>query len=613
MTHAGARTDSALPPEHPHGRHIVAFRRRRVIQIVMLVALILVIVGGVIVVGELSSRPAAVTPPAGAAPLGSISYPAPKDALFVSPKGSDQASGTKAAPLRSVQQAITLAGSGQTIVLRAGSYHQRVTVAGGKAVTIQPYLKEVVWFDGSAVVSNWRQDGGVWISDGWTTQFDSSPTFERGAPDNTEPGWIFLNPQYPLAAHPDQLWIDGKEQNQVAAVADVVPGTFAVDVVTSRLYLGSDPTGREVRSSDKTKAVSIQSANSILRGVGIRRYGTSVPGFGAVTVEAPGVVVDNLLIEQNATTGLFVGAARATVRHVTVRDNGMMGMGANYADDLQVTGLLATGNNTQHFNNAPVSGGFKLTRSRTVTIENSRFNDNFGPGLWFDQSDFDANVVANDISGNHGHGLILEISARFVVAGNTISHNRDNGIKLNDTSKVQIWNNTITANGIDLRIVQDLRRASDPSIPGHDPRQRQPDPNMTWVISAIAVSNNVFSGATGDSVVSVEDYSGEYTAEQLGVALDGNAYQRQGASSPKQLIKWSRGKGDPNYATLAAFTRATKQEKNGAELGFASAVKATWLHNGPDSSPAAGSVRPVPPSIRKLLGWDDSVHRLGAH
>jgi hypothetical protein len=136
---------------------------------------------------------------------------------------------------------------------------------------------------------------------------------------------------------------------------------------------------------------------------------------------------------------------------------------------------------------------------------------------------------------------------------------------------------------------------------------------MTWVVRAIAVSNNVLSGTTGDSVVSVEDYSGEYTAEQLGVTLDGNAYQRQGASSPKQLIKWSRGKGDPYYATLAAFTGATKQEKNGVELGFASAGKATWLGNGPDSSPSAGSVRPVPPSIRKLLGWDDSVHRLGAH
>ncbi|MCU1523592.1 MAG: Chitinase, partial [Microbacteriaceae bacterium] len=132
MTHAGARTDSALPPEHPHGRHIVPFRRRRVIQIVMLGALIAVIVGGVVVVGQLSSRPAAVTPPAGAAPLGSISYPAPKDALFVSPNGSDQASGTKAAPLRSVQQAITVARSGQTIVLRAGSYHQRVTVTKDK-------------------------------------------------------------------------------------------------------------------------------------------------------------------------------------------------------------------------------------------------------------------------------------------------------------------------------------------------------------------------------------------------------------------------------------------------------------------------------------------------
>jgi len=570
----------------------------------------MLVIGVVLAVALAPNRPSVEARPVFGAPaLGTVSYPAPAGSLFVSGAGSDQAPGTRARPVRTLQHAVTLSRFGQTIVLRKGSYHQRVTIPADKTVTIQPYLKEIVWLDGSAVVSDWRSEGAIWVADAWTTQFDSSPTFERGAPDNTEPGWIFLNPQYPLAAHPDQLWIDGTAQTQVADVSAVVPGTFAVDIAASRLYLGSDPTGHEVRSSDKSKAVSIQSQKSVLQGVGIRRYGTSVPGFGAVTVEAPGVTIDNVLIEESATTGLFVGAARVTVSNVTVRDNGMMGMGANYADDLHVSGLSATGNNTQHFNNAPVSGGFKITRSRAVTIKDSRFAGNFGPGLWFDQSDFDANVVSNVISVNRGHGLILEISARFVVAGNTISNNSGNGIKVNDTSDVQIWNNTVAANGVDLRIAQDSRRASDPTVPGRDPRQNQPDPDITWVINRVTASNNVFSGPDS-TVVSVEDYSGEYTADQLGVTLDGNAYQSVRAGPSQQLIIWSNGRGDPAHKTLKSFTSATRQEKNGFE--FTSDSDKPGLDAGNSSSPSATSVLPIPKSIQKLLGWDDSVRHLGA-
>lgn len=606
MTHAGAPAH----PTSPRHRSPAPSRRRESVTLVILVALIVVVVGLVTAVAFASNRPSVEARPIfGALALGSVSYPTPAGALFVSSAGSDQAVGTKAQPLRTLQQAVTLSRQGQTIVLRKGTYHQRVTIPVDKTVTIQPYRKEIVWLDGSAVVSNWSSEGKLWVADGWTTQFDSSPTFERGLPDNTEPGWIFLNPQYPLAAHPDQVWIDGTAQTQVADAAAVVPGTFAVDTATSRLYLGSDPTGHEIRSSDKSKAVSIQSQKSVLQGVGIRRYGTSVPGFGAVTVEAPDVTIDNVLIEESATTGLFVGAARVTVNNVTVRDNGMMGMGANYADDLHVTGLSATGNNTQHFNNAPVSGGFKITRSRTVTIEESRFAGNFGPGLWFDQSDFDANVVSNDISHNRGHGLILEISARFVVAGNIISNNSDNGIKVNDTSDVQIWNNTIAANGVDLRIAQDTRRASDPTVPGRDPRQQQLDPDMPWMVGDITASNNVFSGPES-TAVSVEDYSGEYTADQLGITLDGNAYHSAGARGSKQLIVWSKGQGDPAHKTLKSFTSATGQEKNGFE--FTSDSEKPGLDARTSSSPSANGVRSIPKSIQKLLGWDDSARRLGA-
>ena len=52
------------------------------------------------------------------------------------------------------------------------------------------------------------------------------------------------------------------------------------------------------------------------------------------------------------------------------------------------------------------------------------------------------------------------------------------GLKINDSGNVQIWNNVVQAAKHDIWLVQDSRRASNLSVPGHDPRQTLPDPTM---------------------------------------------------------------------------------------------------------------------------------------
>jgi hypothetical protein len=614
MTHVGAHPMQTKAQGSHFSAHRSPRRTRNLILTVCAVALASTVFLVIAIEVIIPPQPSTSLPaPAGATRVGSAAYAVPKNALFVSASGSDSARGTQSDPLRSVQSAIALARTGQTIVLRGGEYHQQVTVTSDKRVTIQPFPHEAVWFDGSSTVSSWTKNGAAWISDGWTATFDSSPTFSAGAPDNTTPGYAFIDPAHPLAAHPDQLWLDGVALTQVAKRGDVTPGTFAVDHASSRLYLGSDPSGHEVRASDKQKAFSVQSAKSVLRGFGVRRYATPVPAFAAITVEAPGVTVDNLQIEDNATGGLFVGAADVSVRHVTVQDNGMIGMNSNLADRLTVSGLLAVRNNAEHFNNAPVSGGFKVTRSRGIVIDHSELSQNFGPGLWFDQSDYDADVLASVISRNRGHGLIVEISSHFVIAGNTIDDNRDNGIKVNNTDHVQIWNNTVASNGADLFVAQDSREAGDPSVPGHDSRRPSPDPTQPWVIGAVVVSNNVFSGAMSTCVVCVQDFSGRFTASQLGVRLNDNAYQRSDGMSPATLIFWAgKTRMGSSFTSLQAFRLATAEESKGVELAFADATERTWRKKLKTSASPAPNPAIIPGYIRKLLGWDDSMRPVGA-
>lgn len=551
---------------------------------------------------------------AGAAPIGSTRYAVPSGALIVSPSGNDANKGTISAPLRTVAKALALAASGTTIVLRAGNYHESVTVPPTRSrITIQSYPGEAVWFDGSTVVSSWAGSGAAWVSSGWTTKFDSSPTFTFGAKDGTTANWTFVNPARPLAAHPDQVWVDGVAQVQVSDVSKVVPGTFYVDYAASKLYLGTNPNGKTVRASDRTTAISIRAEGSTVRGVGVRRYSPSVPHMGAVTAEKRNITIENVVIADTSTTGLFVKDPGSVVRNVTLERNGMLGASASTADSLTITGVLSRDNNTEGFNNSPVSGGFKVVRSRGVSVTNSVFTHNSGPGLWFDESVYDGTVTGNDIIDNSGHGLILEISAKFTVASNIVSGNRDNGMKINDTSHVEVWNNTVIGNGRSINIVQDNRRASNLSTPGHDKRQTLPDPTMTWIIGPVTVSNNIVGEGTSNCLLCVEDYSRQYSAEQLKVTTRGNVYQRPSSTAPSWIAIWSKGAGNPGvYTTLSSFVAATGQEKASLDV-VGSPVVAANASAAPVVAAQAGTIaQPLPDRVASLTGKPAGARHLGA-
>lgn len=535
--------------------------------------------------------------------------------LVVSPEGSDDAAGTLAAPLGTVGAAVARAASGQTIVLRAGNYNEFVTIPPGKRLILQSYPGEEVWLDGSVPVTGFARHGSVYVVDGWTTEFDASPTYKRGAPDGTSQGWQFVSDKHPMAAHPDQIWINGVPQRQVGSRSEVVAGTFYVDYAGDRLYLGSSPQDRTVRASTLGRALSIQGAGSELRGVGIRRYATSVPQMGAVTVEAPDAVLEDVVITANATTGLFVGAGGASLRNVTLVDNGMLGAAATYADGLQVSGLLAARNNTEHFNTSPVSGGVKVGRSRGIDISDSVFRNNEGPGLWLDESVFHAAIHGNDLLDNSGHGLSLELSAKTDVVNNVIAGNSGHGLKVNNTSDVRIWNNTIRAEGRAINIVQDGRRASDPDTPGHDPRQPFPDPAMTWINGPVVIRNNIISnpGSTADCLLCVEDYSGTYSAKELEVTALGDVYHRALPASPDPAVIWAMDSGKPAlFAGPDDFSSATGQERQHLYLEGSDPLLSGYRPGDIISSRNSTLAQPLPGEIAQLAGQPTGTRSLGA-
>ena len=484
---------------------------------------------------------------------------------FVAPTGQDDAAGTRSEPLRTVQSAVNRAAKGDTIVVRGGVYHETVTIQK-PALTLRAARGETVWFDGSSAVGGFVREGSVWVRHGWDVEFDHSPTFQWGAPDGTKPGWGFVNPKHPMAAWPDQVWVDGRPLQQVGKASAVREGSFAVDYRNDRLIIGTDPIGRRVRASTLAKAMSVRGADTHLRGLKFRRYAPSVPHTGAVTLERPRISVRDVTITQMATSGLNATADDITLVRVRATRNGLIGIKATSAYGLRIVRSRSIGNNTEHFNQAPVSGGIKVTKSRNIRLVNNVVRDNDGTGLWLDESTYNDVVTGNRVIGNTGHGIFLEISDTAVVANNLVLRNEDTGIQVDNTGHVQVWNNTVVGNGRPLNIVQDRRVATDRKIPGHDRRRPRLDPTMPWITQSVTAVNNVFERPQpwANCMLCVEDYTHKRSAAEMKVVADGNVYGRRDDGSPRWLVVWSSGKGHPEvFTTLKDFRRRTGLEAGG--------------------------------------------------
>lgn len=559
---------------------------------------------------------AAPTGPPGAAAVGGTAYKVPDGAIVVSTSGRDSAAGTARDPLRTVARAIEKARPKDTIVLRGGAYHESVTVPAGKGLTVQAHPREAVWFDGSSPVTGWTARDGAWTSDGWTARFDASPTYTAGAPAAADDDFRFVSPEHPMAAHPDQLWIDGAPQRQVGSRAEVKGGTFYVDEDAARLHMGSDPRGRDVRASTLGEAITIRGAGTVLRGLGVRRYATALPQMGSVKVVAPDVTVENVAVTDSATTGLSVLAAHARVRKVTTTRNGMLGVHANQADDLRLEGVRSTRNNLERFKYSPVSGGIKVTRSRGVTVAGGVVADNLGKGVWLDESVHGGTLTANRIVRNADHGIALELSAKAVVAGNLVRDNGGTGLKVNNTSDVRIWNNTFTRNLRAVHLVQDRRSPADPGTPGRDPRQRAGDPEMTWRTGGITMSSNALTDPRPGApcLLCVEDHSRERGGAQMGLVLNGNLYVRPGGAGPRWLVLWPEaGGGTATFPDFGAFRSATGQEAQGRFNGAGYAAGPDGTLDPALKSQADGTAaRPLPAPIAALLGKPAGTRHMGA-
>lgn len=465
----------------------------------------------------------------GAKTVGTTSYAVPSGAIYVKAGATASgADGSQSKPYATVQAAVDAAKSGQTIVLRAGVYNEAVTIPYKKSLTVQAYPKEAVWFDGSTALSGWTKSGSTWVYSGWKFEPDTSM---QGDPVSR---WV--DAAYPMANHPDQVFVDGKGLTQVAKASEVVAGTFAVDDANDKILIGTDPTGKEVRASNKGRAFYVQSPDTTLQGFGIRRYASSYEERGAVRSENTGFTARDLVVTDNAMIGLAISNNEPTIERVTVQRNGLLGIGANAAYGISITDSIINDNNYEKFRFTPVAGGIKITRSRGVTVDNIQADGNHGPGVWLDESVYDFTVVNSDFKGNSRDGIGTELSDTGVIANNRVVDNYM-GITLLDTGNVDLFNNDFGDNDwISLRLVQDERRQAAGTFAGRDPRMGGVDPTVPWITRNIRVSNNVF-GNGGSYSIHALDSKTNRAVDTWNLTITGNVFNNRADGGPK-MVSW---------------------------------------------------------------------------
>jgi hypothetical protein len=419
--------------------------------------------------------------------------------------------------------------------MRAGSYHEKVETPWGKPLTIQNHPGEVVWLDGSQQVTGFVADGGAWRKDGWTQKMSSAdPTAGAGQ------YWSFVDPAFPMAAHADMLWVDGQQLRQVGARAQVVPGTFFVDPGSSRLWLGSDPSGKRVDAAVLDSGLYVnKGSGSVVRGIGLRRFATSLNQYGTLKAFADNMTVENVVVQDTAARGLGVSGAGVTLRNVTVTGAGQLGIGAYQSDGLKVLRSSVTGNNTERFANAPEAGGIKVTASRDGEIRDNDVSGNQANGVWIDNSVIRYTIVGNKVLHNRGHGIFYEVSGAATIADNLVAFNRENGMMLVESNDLQVYNNSIVRNGHRAIELWESDRDATHRTPVYSDSRHPGQPGILWNARNIRIRNNVMASSESGSVTLLgADDATRTTHANVMASTDFNAYLRPSATSTQWLTNW---------------------------------------------------------------------------
>ncbi len=436
--------------------------------------------------------------------------------------GRDGASGNAGDPLNSIKAAVRRAGSGDSIVVAAGRYHEQVQVYGKQLTIIGAGIDETI-LDGTVPVDGWRQVGGLWSAP-WATNFSRAEDIQTTA-DRREAGF------------PEQFFVDGKALTEVASISAVNANSFYNDIDYNRVWIGVDPSASLIEGSDLNWGLYLNKAHgSTVSGLTVQRYATTQANFAAVRAYSNNTTVVDVAARDNSYQGISAIGTNIEFRGVVADSNGHAGVHGHRADNFSVVDSTITNNNREVFDPRWAAGGIKVTTSDRFSITGSVVDNNQGPAIWIDLDVSNVTIASNVVRDNLRSGLMLELSSDIIAVDNVITGNGQAGIYVLESQRTRVWHNTSINNHWDLRILTGPRAD----------------------VEDVDVVNNTFGGSvpSGQAVVHADDWTSKRSAEEMQINWNGNQYWLPTSSNGRWI---SRVQNWPDSQSLSTTLEAHQQ------------------------------------------------------
>ena len=363
------------------------------------------------------------------------------DAYYVDqndPNASDSNPGTETLPWETIQRAANEVGAGAVVVVKEGTYRERVTLHSGgsglyEMITFVAFPGHEVNIKGSDVFTNWTNySGSIYSNDDYVAVAHPSP----GSPSTSYLDLVFVDDQ-------DRL-------EQVFSIGEMQPGTFFADLATTPPYTddtlyvwlsdGSNPDSHLMEAAVREYAFRPSTEDidyNRIKGFKMRHFSWG-PQWGAVMVhhdkdsgQSTGWVIEDNEISWTTGSGVTMRGWGHIIRGNKLNDCGNCGAQSN-ADDFEnpaPQNLLVENNefkrnNWKNYQVEWASGGWKGGWISYSTFRNNVFVDNNGPGLWIDWGNYQVDIYDNYFDNNVFYGLRLEIAQYVNVWNNIIMNTR---------------------------------------------------------------------------------------------------------------------------------------------------------------------------------------------
>jgi parallel beta-helix repeat protein len=546
--------------------------------------------------------------------------PATGRVLYVAPDGRADADGATLARPTTLATAIERVATGDTIILRGGTYRTGGLVLS-QGVTLQPYADERPVLKGTEVATAWEKVAdGRWRTK-WTKLFPAAPAdwWRRERHEKQTPLHRFNN---------DMVFVDGELFASVGKVDDLAGGMFFIDYENAWVYVGADPAGKtvEITAHDSALVRTMGTAHgkpNDKRGATIRGVTFTQYAYRALEIEGVepdrkmnpdefgkdvvGSVFENVTISFcSRVAGYFHGDGIA-FRNCLIADCGTEGIYVVNSGDIRIEKTIVTRTNSAEKISGYFASAIKIfNQSYRAVVRDCLIIDNpHASGVWWDVGNVDGVFVNNWVERTND-GFFFEISKGAICAGNVFV-NCDRGIRVLNSSNVRIYQNTL------FNSVVKIERTERSAVGDHFGWHPSAGPDVTERHGHVLLNNLLAADETFTGpllfVTQNEKVRERLSDSQLAV-LDGNVYVRRAATRVQPLVSW--GPVPPKNDTVDIFELAELRKYQPA---FESAGRALPDYHGPlfrsaelkrfevmPDFPSRAVAVPLPPEARTVLG-----------